>query len=610
MLKLDARRGGWMRRCLALFLACWAGGQLGSMLASAAGFPGTCYAASLCTVTALLCVLTEKFRARDLDQRMKSEAALIESEHRFRQMFERNRAVKLIIDPADGRIEEANEAACKYYGYSRAQLLGMKISEINTLRPEEIDREMKLAQTESRLYFRFRHRLATGNIRDVEVYSGPISTSQGERLYSIVHDVTERNELEAELKKFQLFSQYASDAHILLDTQTRIRYANARACQRLGYTEEEILKLCIPDIDPLVDRATVLALMELAKQGPSAPFETVHRTKDGRTFPVEISATALNFKGEWLSFTACRDITERKEAESRLRLAASVFSNAHEGIIICDAHRMVADVNPMFTQISGYGKDEVARQPVRLLDAARYDAAFLDDLWKAVECRGVWEGEVWNRRKDGSLYPARLNVSNVHAPGQPTSHYIVAFTDISELQEQRTRLEFLAHYDALTRLPNRALLSERMQVAVAQARRSGRPLAVCYLDLDGFKGINDELGHDAGDAVLIEVAQRLLRSVREGDTVARLGGDEFVLLLVGIENRSTCEQVIARVLEALHAPLRVKEHERFLSASIGLTLFPDDDGDPDTLLRHADQAMYRAKQTGKNRHQVFDAALV
>jgi diguanylate cyclase (GGDEF)-like protein/PAS domain S-box-containing protein len=415
-----------------------------------------------------------------------SEAALRQSEQRYRQMFETNRSVKLIINPATGRIEDANPAACSFYGYSRPALLALRISDINTLPPEEIEREMAEAQAENRLYFNFRHRLANGEIRDVEVYSGPISTDEGALLYSIVHDVTARRKSEAELRKFRLFSEYASDAHILLDMTTRIRYANRRACERLGYSESEILQLCIPDIDPNYDTAMVQAHFRKCIEGRTPPFETVHRTKDGTEFPVEISSTALNLEGEWFAFTACRDITERKNAAAQFK--------------------------------------------------------------------------------------------------------------------------FLAHYDALTRLPNRVLLSDRMAIAFAQARRSGQRVAVCYLDLDGFKAINDELGHDAGDDVLVEVAQRLQRSVRAGDTVARLGGDEFVLLLAGLEDEQACTALLSRVLAAVAAPLDLGGHLRRVSASLGFTLFPDDDGEPDVLLRHADQAMYRAKQAGKNRFHRFDDA--
>jgi diguanylate cyclase (GGDEF)-like protein/PAS domain S-box-containing protein len=423
-------------------------------------------------------------RADPASKLKQSEAALLHSEQRFRQMFETNRSVKLIINPATGRIEDANQAACNFYGYSRTELLALRIRDINTLPPEEIEKEMAQAQAENRLYFNFCHRLASGEIRDVEVYSGPISTSAGELLYSIVHDVTARREFEAELKKFQLFSEYSSDAHILLDMATRIRYANRRACERLGYSKAEILQLSIPDIDPNYDQAMVQAHFKQCIEGRTPPFETVHRTKDGVEFPVEIASTALNLGGEWFAFTACRDITERKNAEAHIK--------------------------------------------------------------------------------------------------------------------------FLAHYDALTRLPNRVLLSDRMAMAFAQARRNRHRVALCYLDLDGFKAINDELGHEAGDGVLVEVAQRLQRCVRAGDTVARLGGDEFALLLVGLGDDDACTGLLARVLLVAAAPLELAGRERCISASVGYTLFPDDDGDPDALLRHADQAMYRAKQAGKNRFHRFD----
>ena len=553
------------------------------------------YMATAALIAALLSALTEEMHS---------------SEQRFRQMFESNRSVKLIIDPADGRIEDANAAACSFYGYPRAQLLALRISDLNVLAPQEIEQEVALAQAQRRLYCRFRHRLASGALREVEVYSGPLGTRQGERLYCIVHDVTERNELEAELRKFQLFSQYASDAHLLIDARSRIRYANAVACARLGYGEAEILALGMADIEPGFDLARMRACFEQRGQGRMPPLETVHRARDGTVFPVEVSATALHLKGEWLAFTAWRDISERKEAESKLRLAASVFSNTHEGVMICDAHRTVLDVNPVFTQITGYAREEIVGRSPRQLSSGRHDEEFYRAMWQRIDAHGFWEGEIWNRRKDGSVYPARLSISSVRTPQGRISHYIAVTTDISRLKEHQAQLEFLAHYDVLTRLPNRALLSDRMAVAFALARRSGQRVAVCYLDLDGFKPINDELGHAAGDGVLVEVARRLQHGVRDGDTVARLGGDEFVLLLVGLAAARTCEDTVTRVLRAIAEPIALDGGARRVSASIGVALFPDDGGDPDTLLRHADQAMYRAKRTGKDRYQRFDAALI
>jgi len=296
-----------------------------------------------------------------------------------------------------------------------------------------------------------------------------------------------------------------------------------------------------------------------------------------------------------------RDITKQKQSESQLRLAASVFSHAHEGLMIFDAQRTIVDVNPMFTAITGYGRDEVIGLPLRF-PGSDAQSGVSRALWQSVDTQGYWKGEVSNRRKDGAAYTELLSISEVRDENGYLTNYIGAFSDISALKEQQAQLEHLAHYDALTHLPNRTLLSDRMTQALAQARRAGSLVAVGYLDLDGFKAINDELGHDAGDTLLIEVAHRLREALRSGDTVARLGGDEFVLLLVGIGSIEECELAATRVLRSLAAPFRLKEQERRISGSLGITLFPKDDADPDTLLRHADQAMYLAKQSGKNRY--------
>ncbi|MGE5489824.1 MAG: EAL domain-containing protein, partial [Actinomycetota bacterium] len=299
---------------------------------------------------------------------------------------------------------------------------------------------------------------------------------------------------------------------------------------------------------------------------------------------------------------------EREQSESQLRLAASVFAHAHEGIMICDADRKIVDVNPTFTEITGYGRDEVVGQTPHILNSGRQDAEFYRMMWHTIQRQGHWHGEVWNRRKDGGSYAERLTISSVTDDKGQVTRYIGTFSDISLLKRHQAELERLAHYDALTHLPNRALLSDRMTQALAQSKRSGAAVAVCYLDLDGFKAINDELGHDAGDALLIEVGQRLSEAVRAGDTVARLGGDEFVILLIDVANREECERAAVRILRTIAAPVHIKGCERAISGSLGITLFPDDGVDSDTLLRHADQAMYQAKQAGKNRHLFFDSA--
>ena len=227
-------------------------------------------------------------------------------------------------------------------------------------------------------------------------------------------------------------------------------------------------------------------------------------------------------------------------------------------------------------------------------------------MWFTIRDAGYWRGEVWNRKKTGEMFVEQLTISAVRDEVGSVSHYVGIFTDITLIKEHQQRLEHLAHFDPLTQLPNRMLLADRMQLAMAQAERSGKTLAVCYLDLDGFKPVNDLYGHATGDQLLIEIAQRLKACIRAGDTVSRLGGDEFVLLLSNIENEHECDQAMARVIAFLNRPVIIDQHEITVSGSIGITLYPQDKSDADALLRHADQAMYAAKQAGRNCYHLFD----
>ena len=308
-----------------------------------------------------------------------------------------------------------------------------------------------------------------------------------------------------------------------------------------------------------------------------------------------------------LIFAAARDITEKKQADDAQRLAASVFANSHEGILITDADNHILDVNGAFCRITGYTRDEAIGRDPKLLGSGRQDAAFYEALWHEIAEKGSWQGEIWNRRKSGEVYPQMLSIDAVPDETGQIRHYVGAFSDISHLKEHQAELERIAHYDTLTDLPNRRLLADRLIQELARTRRRGHLLAICYLDLDGFKAVNDRLGHEAGDQLLVEIGQRLKNALRTGDTVARLGGDEFVLLLCDLTQEQECLPVLERVLGAVAAPLIIQNQQVIVSASIGVTLFPRDDTDSDQLLRHADQAMYQAKEAGKNRFHRFEA---
>ena len=295
-----------------------------------------------------------------------------------------------------------------------------------------------------------------------------------------------------------------------------------------------------------------------------------------------------------------------QHSQEHMRLAASVFLHAREAILITDADERILDVNPAFTRITGYRRDEALGQTPRMLASGRQSPAFYAAMWQTLHADGHWSGEVCNRRKNGEEYPEHLSIATVRDDAGRITHYIGVFSDVTLVQRQAAQLEHLAHHDALTGVPNRVLLADRMRQAIAQANRAGELLAVCYLDLDGFKPVNDALGHAFGDRLLVEMARRMSETLREADTVARLGGDEFALLLRGLNSQEECEATLNRVLAAIARPAHLDEHIVHLTASIGVCIYPWDDEDADTLLRHADQAMYAAKQAGRGTYTFHD----
>ncbi|MFZ2404853.1 MAG: EAL domain-containing protein [Methylobacter sp.] len=304
-----------------------------------------------------------------------------------------------------------------------------------------------------------------------------------------------------------------------------------------------------------------------------------------------------------------REISRRKQVEDGQRMAASVFASTQEGILITDAQRNIIDLNPAFCNITGYSRDEVLGKNPSLLKSGLHDDRFYEAMWQAINRQGYWRGEVWNRRKGGEIFAEWLTISAVADKQGKITHYIGTSSDITQLKEQERKLELIAHYDPLTGVPNRILLADRMHLAFAQTKRENCLMAVGYLDLDGFKPVNDRLGHEAGDQLLIEIALRIKNALREGDTIARLGGDEFVFLLLGLDKVEDCEITLHRLLEVISEPVALRYQTVSVSASIGISIFPEDNTDPDTLLRHADQAMYQAKQEGKNCFHIYNLEL-
>jgi diguanylate cyclase (GGDEF)-like protein/PAS domain S-box-containing protein len=319
-----------------------------------------------------------------------------------------------------------------------------------------------------------------------------------------------------------------------------------------------------------------------------------------------MSVTPLGVSGGGGVVITHTNITERKLAAEKLALAASVFTHVREGIIITTPDGTIVDVNAAFTRITGYTRGEALGKNPRILSSGRQDRAFYTGLWSAVLGQGHWMGEVWNRRKDGEVYAEMLTISAVRDAQGVAQHFVALFSDITAQKQYQNQLQHIAHHDALTDLPNRVLLADRLRHGLVQAQRRGQMLGVAFLDLDGFKAINDVHGHQAGDHLLITLAARMKHVLRDGDTLARMGGDEFVAVIVDLDKASDCLPLLTRLLAVVALPVQFGNAELQVSASLGVTFFPQAQNlDADQLLRQADQAMYQAKLEGKNRYRVF-----
>ncbi|MFZ5628451.1 MAG: EAL domain-containing protein [Spirochaetota bacterium] len=301
------------------------------------------------------------------------------------------------------------------------------------------------------------------------------------------------------------------------------------------------------------------------------------------------------------------DISERKQAEDKLRLAASVFEHAGEGIIITDENAVIIDVNETFTRITGFSREDAIGKTPKILSSGRHDRAFYARMWQQLTETGSWQGEIWNRNKRGETFPESLTIAAVPGTEGRGRRYVALFSDITELKSHERRLQHLAHFDPLTGLPNRVLLADRLQQAMTHCRLKETLLAVAFLDLDGFKAINDSHGHATGDDLLVTISTRMSECLGEADTLARLGGDEFVAVLLDLQSPADCEPILKKLLAEAARPVELHGASYRVSTSIGVTFFPQASvSDAEHLLRQADQAMYQAKIAGKNRYHIFD----
>lgn len=552
---------------------------------------------------------------RDVSEQVQAKQALKTEAEKNRAILH-NASDGIHILDYDGNIIEVSDSFCAMLGYQRDEMIGMNVAQWDAafVGSELLEVVRKQFDNPVRSEFSTRHRHKSGRIFDVEISGFPLQLNGKPALFNSSRDITQRLRIEAALRLKEGYQRALLDnfpfAVWLKDTESRFLAVNAEFAHVFGCNAvDDLIGKNDFDIAPADLAASYVAddRHVLSSRQNKNVEEMIFTAGERRWFET-YKAPVIDENQQLLgSVGFARDITDRKQAQENLLLAASVFTYAREAIMITTPDGSIVNVNEAFSRITGYAREDVIGRKPAILQSGQQNKEFYQDLWIKLLNSGHWQGEIWNRRKNGEVYAEMLTVSAVHDAEDRITHYVALFSDITPQKEHEKQLEHIAHYDALTKLPNRVLLSDRLHLAMTQAIRRNMPLAVVYLDLDGFKAINDSYGHESGDQVLTTIADRMKHVMRDGDTLARLGGDEFVAVLVDLDISATCVPMLSRLLDAASEPVLVGGLPLQVSASLGVTFYPQsEDMNADQLLRQADQAMYQAKLSGKNRYYLFD----
>lgn len=542
----------------------------------------------------------------------------------YRKIFKNSKDALLILK--NRQFIDCNDAALDMLGYEKkSDFLSSKPSQLSP--PFQSDGRdsfdkaqemMDLAIAYGSFRFVWIHRKADGTDFPVEVLLTTLSSEENEEIiYTTWRDISDKQRaldqiLESE-ERFRSLVETTNDFIWEVDKEARYTYVSPQVRSILGVDPDEMIgktpfDFMAPDVISIVREKFGKYVKNNA---PFESLENVNLHKSGRRLVLETSGVPFtDAKGEYAGYRGIdRDITNRKTYEEQLLLTESVFQNSIEGIAVTDSEGYIKKVNRAFTVITGYSGEDVLDKNPRVLKSDRHDELFYASMWKDLVELGQWSGEIWNRRKDGTAYPEWLSISAIKDEEGKTANYISLFHDISEDKRKEETMEFLAFHDPLTKLPNRRLFYDRLNVSLEIARRNGKMVALFYMDIDNFKDINDNYGHPFGDDFLCAVKDRISTIIRKSDTFARYGGDEFVIILNGIDSAVEAREFSDRLIALFKDPLSVRSESVFTSISVGLTLFPTDGEDMVTLEKNADMALYKAKKEGKRQTFQFHAEL-
>lgn len=545
---------------------------------------------------------------RDATERRRAEAALQEKSRQIISLLESTTDAYLAVD-RHWHITYFNAEAERLLEVPRQEALGQELWDV-------------APELASSFYKRFAQALTRQQREQFEGYYPPLQKffethlyPSAEGLWVFFRDVTERRRNEAALRenstRSQAVLQNILDGIVTIDGNGVVTAFNHAAEQIFGYEAADIVGRSVTLLMPEPYRSQHDAFVRRyltardSAQALGRTREIVGLRKDGSSFPLEISLSEATQHDQPLFIAVLRDLTERRAAEENMRLAAKVFDNSVEGLLVTDTSGRIVRVNRAFSTITGYAEEEIIGKTPAMLKSGRHDEDFYQTMWARLRAEGKWQGEIWNRRKNGEVYPEWLSINMLPDASGQVSHYVGIFSDITEKKEAEQRIYHLAYYDPLTELPNRTMFHGRLLQAMAEAKRNRRMLALLYIDLDRFKNINDTLGHFIGDELLKEAARRLSTHVRECDTVARLGGDEFVIMLTDVHHETDIVHIAQQALTAMGAAFQLQGHEVFVTTSVGISVYPQDAQTLDDMIKYADTAMYHAKEAGRNNYQFY-----
>lgn len=563
-------------------------------------------------------------------------STLRESEKRLRTLIDASPDF-IIFKDGKGRWQAANQAGLAMYQLINKPWHGRTDSELAVMLPPHLQETLlSCVKSDEAAWQAGVMKRSKESIRPkaneqlvFDVTKTPLFDDAGKRkaLVIVGRDMTPYVETENQLRKERSFTegvlQGVNLPTFIIDNNHKVLMWN-RACEEMtGILAADIVgskeawrgfypapRPCLADL--LVDAGGATAedfyqTYAKAEYSEGAARAEAWFNLQGKQRYLSFEATPI-FDAQGMLIAAIEtlyDITEHMLAMDQLQLAKAVYANSHEAIVISDGDNNILSVNQAFTDITGYDPEEVIGQNPRLLSSGRHDKAFYKDMWQAIVTHGFWQGEVWDRRKNGEIYPKWLGISTIKNSKDELTNFVAIFSDLTERNSSESMVKFLTYYDPLTRLPNRVLLRDRCVQVLAAAERSGIMAALLVIDLDSFKRINDSLGHVIGDRLLQQAAERLKECVRETDSIGRLGGDEFVALLTDIPDIHAAELVAQKIIARFEEPIVIDNLKLDITFSIGICLYPDDGDSFDTLLKKADAAMYSAKDSGRNTYRFY-----